>query len=109
MQRNTITQYLLFDANCAKCTHIADFVYKISDKGIITLSIHSKEAIALLDQAYPNGWQYAPYLVQVDHQNNIRAKTGARATLQLSKQLGLRKSWATWNFFRKQGVSGYGL
>lgn len=59
------------------------------------LGLQQAEAKAMLDRAYPNGWEHAPYLVTVS-QDRIQAWKGWRLALQLAWLLGPRKAWKVW-------------
>lgn len=76
-------RYLVYDSHCAKCTQIANSAQELAGSKLVILSVHSSEAIALLNQAHPNGWRHAPYLVEVDDKEHVKAWTGTQAVVHL--------------------------
>ncbi|MBI4674070.1 MAG: hypothetical protein HY741_20695 [Chloroflexi bacterium] len=58
-------RYLLFDSHCSKCTDIARAIEKEAQGKLEALTLHDEQARTMLDAAYPNGWEHAPYLVTV--------------------------------------------
>ncbi len=95
--------YLVFDASCSTCNSLAQAIYETAAGKLEILNIHDTKARAMLDQAYPTGWQFAPYLVAVD-QTRARAYMGAHLALRLAWLMGPKKAWRIWNQARQFGV-----
>ena len=57
-----------------------------------------------MNQAYPSGWDFAPYLI-VDDSEKIKAWTGVRAALRLGILIGPRKALRFWNLARQYGIT----
>jgi hypothetical protein len=88
-------KYLLYDSGCSTCSHLADVVHEAVGDSLALLSLRTPEAKGLLDEALPNGWRYAPYVVTVDG-GSVRASTGLPATLQLGLWMGPVKAMRVW-------------
>lgn len=97
-------RYLVYDSHCAKCTQIANSAQELAGSKLVILSVHSSEAIALLNQAHPNGWRHAPYLVEVDDKEHVKAWTGTQAVVHLIQLVGLWKAWKLWVVAHQRGV-----
>lgn len=89
-------KYLLYDSGCSTCSHLADMVHEAVGDTLALLSLRTPEAKSLLDEALPNGWRYAPYVVTVDG-DSVRARTGVTATMQLGLWMGPVKAMRVWN------------
>ena len=55
-------RYLVFDSGCLVCSQLAEAIHNAPGNKLEPISIHDPKAEALLDQAYPGGWDPAPYL-----------------------------------------------
>ena len=95
--------YLVFDSRCPHCSHLAETIESATSGQLEAISIHDAKAIALLDQAYPQGWKFAPYLITVS-QDKVDAKTGIGAALRLGWLLGPRKGWQIWSLAQQYGI-----
>lgn len=97
-------KYIVFDANCVLCTRLAREIQEKSKGELNVLSIHDDGTKALLDTAYPDGWNYAPHFLEVE-QENVRGWTGLGVNYQLLKALGVRHAWHIWRLARREGVN----
>lgn len=88
-------RYLLYDSGCSTCSHLAATVQDAVGDSIDLLSLRTPEARQLLDAALPNGWRYAPYVVTVDEED-VQARTGVLASMQLGLWMGPRKAMRVW-------------
>jgi predicted DCC family thiol-disulfide oxidoreductase YuxK len=93
-------RYLLFDARCSVCRQIAQSIEGAAAGKLEALSLHDTKAKALLDRAFPEGWDFAPYLVTTDQQE-IRAWTGVQAALRLGWLMGPIKAIRVWRLARR--------
>jgi hypothetical protein len=57
----------------------------------------------LLDQAYPEGWDHAPYLAMVNR-GRVLAWMGWAMAWRLVWLLGPRKAWHIWTLARQRGI-----
>lgn len=96
-------RYLVYDSGCSICDQLAGVVRDAAGGKIEPISIRGEKAKALLDEAFPSGWGYAPYLVAVDG-GRVRAWTGTASALHLTRLVGVRKALRIWNAARKSGV-----
>lgn len=97
-------RYLVFDAGCSVCNNLATVAQEAADGKLEAINIRGDEARMLLDQAYPEGWEHAPYLV-IHHRGRVRASTGIGAAARLGMILGPRKAWRVWSLARQSGVA----
>jgi hypothetical protein len=88
-------KYLLYDSGCTTCSHLADVVHEAVGDSLALLSLRTPEAKGLLDEAFPKGWRYAPYVVTVDG-NRVHARTGLQATMQLGLWMGPVNALRVW-------------
>lgn len=88
-------KYLLYDSGCSTCSHLADVVHGAVGDSLKLLSLRTPKAKGLLDEAFPNGWRFAPYVMTVDG-GNVRASTGIRATMQLGLWMGPVNAMRVW-------------
>ncbi len=95
-------RYVIFDGYCSVCTQMAETIQSLSAENLEILSIHDKEARALLDQAYPEGWKHAPYLMTIKYDGDIQARTGIAGAYKLMKILGVRNAWRIWRMASRQ-------
>ncbi|MBD2775641.1 hypothetical protein [Iningainema tapete] len=70
---------------------------------IKAINIASKQAEELLEQAFPKGWKYRPYLV-IANQGKVLASTGYEMFLQLKKLLGTQQGWNVYSMAQQYGV-----
>jgi predicted DCC family thiol-disulfide oxidoreductase YuxK len=96
--------HLVFDAQCSVCTSLAQEVKRAAGGKLDVISIHDDRARALLDQAFPGGWEHAPYLVQVKN-GRVHARTSTPAAARLGLILGPRKAWRVWRLAQQAGIS----
>ena len=99
-----MSYYLIFDSNCSICNRMAETIQRAIGSKILAISIHDAQAQALLDHAYPNGWKYAPYLVEVNG-SKVSASTGFPATVRLGLLLGPHKAWHVWRVARNLRIT----
>lgn len=92
--------YLIYDADCPTCVRLASTVQSTVNEQLTLLSIHSEAAHNLLDKAYPNGWQPAPYLVRVTPRHT-RAWDGFQMSARLGWSMGPRKALQTLLHMRR--------
>lgn len=97
-------RYLVFDADCPVCNTLAKTIAASANGKLQALNIQSSKARFLLDQAYPAGWNFAPYFIVVDNKQ-VKAWKGVRAALRLGVLIGPRKALRFWNLARKYGVT----
>ena len=95
--------YLLFDGNCSGCRKLATTV-KGSSTQVETISIHSTQAMDLLNRLYPNGWKHIPYLLSVE-QDKVRAWTGIGLAIRLVQVIGFQGALQVWTGLRKNKTS----
>jgi predicted DCC family thiol-disulfide oxidoreductase YuxK len=98
-----VDRYLVYNAQCSTCSRLAESIRAAAHPKLVALSIYDSQAHSLLDQAYPNGWVQAPYLVFA-HQGRVRAWTGVRAALGLGWLLGPQQAWRIWRLAWQSGV-----
>ena len=55
--------YLLYDAHCPICSHLAGDIQQESSDRIEILPLSSSKAHQLLTLAYPKGYSHQPYLI----------------------------------------------
>lgn len=77
----------------------AQAIQQVSDGKLTILSIHNAVARQLLDKALPQGWDFAPYLVEVSGES-VRAWTGFAMSVQFVHNLGIRRGVLAWNQVR---------
>ncbi len=97
-------RYLVYDSACAVCNHIAQEIENLASDKVKAIGIHDGAARSLLDEAYPAGWQHAPYLVTVQG-GRVRASTGLGAVMRLGLFLGPRRGRKAWALARRSGIS----
>ena len=56
-------RYLLFDAGCSVCHHLAHAIEEAAAGKLKARSIRDPQVREWLDRAYPAGWEHQPYLV----------------------------------------------
>ena len=100
----SIKSHLIFDARCSTCSSLAKTVKETVGNKLESISIHDPKAQDLLDQVYPDGWIYAPYLV-ITEKNKVKASKGFNLFIQLGWLIGLRGAWRIWNLSRTQNLS----
>lgn len=96
-------RYLVFDAGCSTCTELSQAIHKAASGKLEIISIHDQQAQGLLDQAYPDGWGFRPYLVELES-DKAAASTGIIMALRLGLLLGLRQAWHVWKLARQHGA-----
>jgi predicted DCC family thiol-disulfide oxidoreductase YuxK len=100
-----VERYLVYDARCGSCSRLAEALRDAVGDKLKAISIHDGEARALLDQARPGGWKYAPYLVTASS-GKVTAETGISAALRLGWLIGPRKAWRVWSYAHRLGILG---
>jgi len=83
-------RYLLFDAGCAVCNQIAQAIEEAASGKLQAVSLRDPQAVQWLEQVYPEGWAYRPYLVTVDG-DRVQAYAGPGMAMRLGWLLGPRK------------------
>lgn len=96
-------RYLVFNPGCAACSRLAETVQGAAGAKLQTISIQDEQAKTLLDQAYPQGWEFAPYLITVDG-GRVHAWTGVGAAVRLGLLMGPRQALRVWSLARRSGV-----
>lgn len=96
-------RYLVFDSGCSVCNQLVHAIQNAAGDKLEAISIYDGKAKSLLDNAYPQGWEHAPYLI-TDDENCVQAWTGVHAALRLGLLIGPRKAWNTWKQARRVGV-----
>jgi len=96
-------RYLLFDAGCAVCNQIAQAIEEAASGKLQVVSLRDPQAVQWLEQVYPEGWAYRPYLVVVEG-DRVRAYAGPGMAMRLGWLLGPRKAWRVWSLARRYGV-----
>jgi predicted DCC family thiol-disulfide oxidoreductase YuxK len=96
-------RYLVFDAHCSACNQVTETIKETAGDKLETISIHDPKARTLLDQVYPEGWEYAPYLVIVDH-GRTQAWMGWAMAWRLAWLFGPSKTWRVWTLARQYGI-----
>lgn len=99
-----MNRYLVFDSGCSTCNHLAETIQRAAGGKLTAISIHSVQARALLDRAYPDGWVHAPYLV-AEAPDKVGACTGIALALRLGLLLGPRKARQVWALARRYGIA----
>jgi predicted DCC family thiol-disulfide oxidoreductase YuxK len=54
---------LIFNGDCGKCSSLANLIDDLAPAPLELVSIHDRRAAEVLDEAFPSGWRFAPYLV----------------------------------------------
>ena len=83
--------YLAYNARCPTCVQLAGIIHDAIGNKLIPIGLDSDLAKQLLDQAYPNGWAFAPHLISVKA-DRVRAWTGFQLMIQLGCLLGYRQT-----------------
>ena len=96
-------RYLVFNAKCSACSKLARSIEDAVGDKLEAINIDDSKAMTLLNQAYPEGWEHAPYLVTVEH-GKVRAWTGINAVCRLTILMGPRQTWRIWSLARQHGV-----
>jgi predicted DCC family thiol-disulfide oxidoreductase YuxK len=102
-QEHQLKYYLVFDAHCSVCTHLAEEIEQGTNHKLSIISIHGSEAKALLDQVFPSGWDFAPYLV-CERPQGVQAWKGWGATIRLGRLLGPINALKVWKLAREYNV-----
>lgn len=97
-------RYLVFDAKCSTCSNLARSIEDAVKDKLEAINIYDSKAITLLDQAYPEGWEHAPYLVKVD-EGRVRVRKGLAMMVQLGWLMGPRQAWHIWRLVRQTGAA----
>lgn len=92
-------QYLVYDAECTTCVWIAKGIQQVAGSKLALLDLNSAQARELLDQALPQGWDFAPHVVEVDG-NRVRAWTEGGMSVQLARTLGVWRALRAWSKVR---------
>lgn len=58
-------RYLIFNASCSACNLLALTIEKVTARKLNIIDIASEQAKDMLNQAFPKGWEYNPYLITV--------------------------------------------
>ncbi|HYF65016.1 MAG TPA: twin-arginine translocation signal domain-containing protein [Herpetosiphonaceae bacterium] len=95
--------YLVFDATCSVCTHLAEEIEENTNSKLSIISIHGCEAKAMLDNVFPNGWDFAPYLI-CERPKGLQAWKGWGATIRLGRLLGPIGAVKVWKLARQYNV-----
>lgn len=98
-----MNRYLIFDSRCSACSSLARAIEEGVTRKLDVVDISSEQAKELLDQVFPNGWEYQPYLVIVN-QNEVSALTGYKMALQIGMLLGPKKSWQVYSLAKQYKV-----
>lgn len=96
-------RYLVFDSRCQVCTWMVEEVRRAVDGRLEAISLYDPHVRDLLDQVYPHGWKYAPFLMTVED-GRVRAWAGAGAALRLGLLMGPRRAWRVWAVARRYGI-----
>src|SRR6202521_2906622 len=91
---------LIFDSSCAHCSRVAIAVRESARKPIEVVSIRDHRAGDLLNNIYPTGWKFRPYLIRSDSERP-RAFHGMRLGWELLFLVGLRGSLRVWSALRE--------
>lgn len=95
--------YLLYCPDSFEDKLLARQLETLGCGGLKAISITSEESQKLLEQVFPKGWKYRPYLVRV-HQNKVFASTGYEMFLYLKILLGSQKGWQVYSLVQKYGI-----
>lgn len=57
--------YLIFNASCSACNSLALTLERAVAGKLNAIDIASEQAKDILNQAFPKGWEYNPYLITV--------------------------------------------
>jgi hypothetical protein len=90
---------LIFDSSCAQCSRIAIAVREFAHKPIEVVSIRDHRAEELLNNIYPAGWKFRPYLIRSTTEQT-HAFHGMRLGWELLFLVGLRGSLQVWSALR---------
>jgi len=60
-------RFVIADGACAHCGRLAEIMRDAAGGQLDIVGIDDDHAQALLAQAYPNGWEHAPYLGTADY------------------------------------------
>lgn len=96
-------RYLIFNASCSACNSLALRLEIAAAGKLNAIDIASEQAKDILNQAFPKGWEYNPYLITVKG-DRVSASSGNKMVLQLGMLLGPEKAWKIYNQARQYGV-----
>ncbi len=96
-------RYLIFNASCSACNSLAITLERAAAGKLNVIDIESEQAKGILSQAFPEGWEYSPYLITVKG-DRVSASSGNKMVLQLGTLLGPQKAWKIYNQARQYGV-----
>lgn len=94
------TYLLLYNGYCSNCQQVAQLIQYYAGHRLETMPIQSERAANILQQVYPAGWAFAPYLVRIKDE---KICTWAReaALWRLLWLLGIQQSWRMlWHAWR---------
>lgn len=92
---NGMERYLLYDGGCSTCSSLAREVAAAVGDSMGLLSLGDERARGYLDEVYPQGWQYRPYVVEVGV-GGVRAHGGWPAYLRLAFWMGPGRALRIW-------------
>jgi hypothetical protein len=90
---------LIFDSSCAQCSRVAIAVRECAHEPIEVVSIRDHRAEELLNNIYPAGWEFRPYLIRSTSERT-HAFHGIRLGWELLFLIGLRGSLRVWSALR---------
>lgn len=88
-------RYLVYDSMCTRCNTIAENIQQAAKSRVTAISIYDDQARELLKRCYPEGWQHAPYLIEVD-KGTVKAWTGMTGCIKLGMLMGPLNSLYIW-------------
>ena len=98
---------LIFDSSCAQCSRVATAVRECAHNPIEVVSIRDRRAEELLNNIYPAGWEFRPYLIRSAGERT-HAFYGIRLGWELLFLVGLRGSLRVWSALRGSTLPGPG-
>lgn len=104
MHNRRTSRFLLYDAHCIVCSHLATIIQDFVAGKLEPISIYSPEAHRLLNWVYPQGWSHQPYLITVRDGRPCSA-TGLKMAWRLAVLLGIRKGWEVYTLVRQNGIN----
>lgn len=85
-------RYLLFDADCVRCSHAAASAELAASGWLTTASLSDPKMQELLGQCGTGRRRWEPTLLEVSDTGSVRAFTGSRLSEHLLRHLGVRRS-----------------
>jgi len=96
--------YLTFDSECSTCSTLATTIEETTKGKVSATRLGSKRTQELLDHAFPDGYEWQPYLITIQG-DRITAVGGLEMAIRLGRILGPLKALHVYSLARQSGVT----